>query len=316
MPSIRSKLFIGLLRISSQIRFKMKGKDPDTSAAGVLELRRKTEKSGALMGKLPKDITISALDINGVYAEWVSPSKPDVNGVILYFHGGGYVIGSAQGHRFVVAKFVKGSGIKALCFSYGLAPENPFPIALNNSVDCYKYLLDQGFPSDQIVFMGDSAGGGLCLATLLALKEENIPLPAAAVALSPWTDLKNTADSIKTNIKVDHLTWRDSWVNFAKHYAGENDPGNPLISPLYGDLVGLPPLLIFAGDDELLRDDSVRFAKKAADAGVNVTLHVEKGMFHCYPACAPLFPEATIAKDAICKFVSKHLQDHKQVVEQ
>ena len=174
-------------------------------------------------------------------------------------------------------------------------------------MDAYKYLLSEGIESSKIVFMGDSAGGGLCLATLLALKERKIPFPAAAIALSPWTDLKNTGESLKSNINVDSLTWRDSWIDFSRYYVGQNDPGLPLISPLYGDLHGLPLLLIYAGEDELLRDDSIRFAEKTNAVGVNVTLCVGKRMFHCYPACAPIFPEATKAKNEICEFIKSHV---------
>jgi acetyl esterase/lipase len=223
--------------------------------------------------------------------------------IILYFHGGGLVVGSVKSHRAIVAKFVKGSGIGALAFDYGLAPEHSFPEGLNDSVAAYHYLLGEGIKPSNIVFMGDSGGGGLCLATLLALKDKGITLPAAAVVLSPWTDLANTGDSWETNAEVDTLCWKEAQTIFSKYYVGDNDPKLPWISPLYGDLKGLPPLLIYVGGDELLLDDSVRFAEKAKAAGVNVTLKVGEKMFHCYPACAPLFPEATQAKDEICDFI-------------
>ena len=284
----------------------MKGKSPDTTLAGIYHLREKTSASSGLMGKTPSDMQVIDLNIAGMYAEWLIPSNCDPHRIILYFHGGGYVIGSARGHRVIVAKFAVCSQTRTLCFSYPLAPENPFPDALNSSMNVYQHLLTEGFSSEKIVFMGDSAGGGLCLAVLLALKNENIPLPAAGVVLSPWTDLKNTGKSLETNIKVDSLTWRNSWIDFSKYYCGTADPRNPLISPLYGDLDNLPPLLIFAGEDELLRDDSIRFAQKAKKAGVKVTLRVGEGMFHCYPACAPLFPEATRARDEIGVFIKNH----------
>jgi acetyl esterase/lipase len=217
------------------------------------------------------------------------------------------VTGSCQGHRSVVAKFVKASGVGALLFAYRLAPEHPFPAALEDALAAYRWLLAEGVSPDHIAFMGDSAGGGLGLATLIALRDQAVPLPAAAVALSPWTDLKCTGESLTTKAKVDSLTWKESWAVFSSYYAGENDPGLPWISPLYGDLQGLPPLLIYVGGDELLLDDSTRFAEKAERAGVEVTLRVGEGLFHCYPVCAPLFPEAKQAMVEICTFIKAHL---------
>jgi acetyl esterase/lipase len=161
-----------------------------------------------------------------------------------------------------------------------------------------------------IVFAGDSAGGGLCLATLLALRDKGIPLPAAAVALSPWTDLRCTGASYRRNAGKC-LSPNGTWTAFSSHYVGDHDPALPWISPLYGDLRGLPPLLIYAGGDEILLDDSVRFAEKAQDAGVDVALRVGKGLFHCYPVCAPLFPEATRAMNEICGFIKHHLTNDK-----
>jgi acetyl esterase/lipase len=226
---------------------------------------------------------------------------------MLYAHGGGYVIGSARGHRPHVAKFVKGSGTSALVVDYRLAPEHPFPAALEDTLAAYRFLLAQGMSSSNIVLAGDSAGGGLCLATLLALRDKDLPLPAAAAVLSPWTDLKCTGASLEANRHVDTLTWLESWTVFSKYYVGDNDPENPWISPLYGDLHALPPILIYVGADELLLDDSTRFAEKATEAGVDVTLRIGEGMFHCYPVCSPLFPEAKEAMQEICSFIRGHV---------
>jgi monoterpene epsilon-lactone hydrolase len=167
-------------------------------------------------------------------------------------------------------------------------------------------LLAQGVSSCNIVFVGDSAGGGLALATLLALRDKGIPLPGAAVALSPWTDLRCTGESYRSNARKC-LAPEGTWTAFSKHYVGDHDPGAPLVSPLHGDLHGLPPMLIVAGGDEILRDDATGFADKARAAGVDVTLRVGKGMFHCYPVCAPLFPEATRAMGEICAFINRHV---------
>jgi acetyl esterase/lipase len=207
-----------------------------------------------------------------------------------------------------VAKFVQGSGVGALLFDYGLAPEHPFPDGLNDSVAVYQYLLDEGVKPAKIVFMGDSGGGNLVFATMLALKEKNLPLPAAAVALSPWTDLTNSGDSWEFNAKLDTLCWKEAQSFFADYYAGNHDRTRPLISPVFGDLTGLPPLLIFAGGHETMLSDSVRIAEKARAAGVPVTLTIGEGLFHCYPACAPLFPEAKRALADICDFIRLHIE--------
>jgi acetyl esterase/lipase len=160
--------------------------------------------------------------------------------------------------------------------------------------------------------LGDSAGGGLCLGTLLALRDQHIPLPVAAVAYSPITDFKCAGESHKTKIKKC-LSPEGMAVALAKHYAGEHDIGSPYISPLYGDLHGLPPLLIIAGEDETLCDDAVMFAEKAKEANIDVTLTLGEGMFHCYPAMAPLFPEATAAMNQIAIYIQKHM-GYKKIV--
>ncbi len=305
MASIRSRIFLFLLRNRNLLKFRLGRKpeiDWDTS---IPELREKTEKAGKMFGKLPKDIDVSSAETAKVNGEWISRNDSPEEKVILYFHGGGYVIGSAEGHRVHVAKVVAGSGVKALVFDYRLAPENPFPAALEDSIYVYKRLLDKGITPSNIVFMGDSAGGGLFLATLLALKDKKMELPSAAVALSPWTDLKCTGESLKTNAEVDTLSWAESWTVFSHYYARDEERTNPHMSPLYGDLKGFPPLLIFAGNDETLRDDSTRFAKKAEEAGVEVKITVGEKMFHCYPICSPIFPEAKEAMDEICVFIRK-----------
>jgi monoterpene epsilon-lactone hydrolase len=307
MPSLQSRLFLFVLKHRHLFRFQLKRRATIDWNTSMPQLRQEAEKTSKLFGKLPKGIEVSPVSIDDFYAEWILPSQATKDKAILYFHGGGYVMGTVQAHRTHVAKFVIGSGIGALLFGYRLAPEHPFPGALDDSVTAYRWLLAQGVSPSHIVFVGDSAGGGLCLATLIALRDKNIPLPAGAVALSPWTDLKCTGESYRTKTKVDSLTWPESWTIFSKYYVGENDPGNPWISPLYGDLQELPSLLIYVGEDEVLLDDSTRFAKKAKDAGVDVTLKVGKGMFHCFPVCAPLFPEAKQAMDEICAFIKGHV---------
>ncbi|MFH1808057.1 MAG: alpha/beta hydrolase [Pseudomonadota bacterium] len=307
MPSLRSRLFVFALRFRLWLKSRRGGPEVITEDTSIAELRARVEKSAGMFGKLAPGFTIEPVDIEGLNAEWLRPPAAAGDKALLYFHGGGLVVGSARSHRNIVQKFAGACGVPALVFDYGLAPEQPFPRALEDSLRAYRHLLDGGLAPQDIVFMGDSGGGNLCLSILLACQRDGLPLPAAVVALSPWTDLTNSGASYQENLERDHLTWRNSAAVFARYYAGEHALDDPLVSPLHGDLRGLPPLLLFAGSDELMRDDSVRFADKARAAGVDVTLHLGEGLFHCYPACAGLFPEATQALQVIARFVQGYL---------
>lgn len=306
MPSLKSRLFIGLMKYRNRKRFKL-GKRPvvnwDTS---IPELRKQADNPPKFMAKLPRGVTFKPADIGSVYAEWITIDAEDRTRAILYFHGGGYVIGSVKGHRPHVSKFVHGSGVNALLFDYRLGPENPFPAGLEDALHAYKWLLTHGYGSRNIVFAGDSAGGGLCLATLLAAKDRGLPMPGGAVTLSAWTDLTCSGETLTSNESVDPLTWRDSWEVFSRYYLGDHDPRDPYASPLFGDLTGLPSLLMYAGGDELLLSDTTRFAEAAARAGVKVTLKVGEGMFHCYPVLGKLFPESAVAMQEVCAFIESH----------
>ncbi len=306
MPSLQSQLLISIMRNRHLLRFRLKREVWDFNTS-IPDFRRQCE-AGARRMKLPERIEVSPVTIEGVtgiqnrQAEWLIPCGATKDKVILYLVGGGYVSGSCTDHRAMVAKITKGSGVTTLLFDHRLAPEDPFPAALEDAVTAYRWLLDQGVLPSNIVLGGDSAGGGLCLATLLALRDEGIPLPAAAVALSPWTDLALTGESYRTKLKAS-IDPPGMSVVCSKYYVGENDPRLPLISPLYGDLRGLPPVFICVGTNETMLDDSTRFAEKAKAAGVDVTLRVWEGMVHCFPLMAPLFPEATQALEEVCAFI-------------
>lgn len=307
MPSLRARLFTFVLRHRHLLRPRAKRRDVIDWNTSIPDLRRDIAKAVRLFGKVRAGIEIRPERIDGLYAEWVIPPGAGSESAILYFHGGGYVMGSCENHRVHVAKFATGSRTRALLFDYRLAPEHPFPAALEDSIAAYRWLLAQGVSPLNIAFMGDSAGGGLCLAALLTARDRGMPMPSAAVALSPWTDLKCTGESYRTKAGVC-LGPKGSWTVFAKYYAGESDPGLPLISPVYGDLHGLPPVLIYAGEDEVLRDDSICFAAQAKEAGVDVSLRIGPGMFHCYPVCGRLFPEAGRAMDEICSFIKDRIE--------
>jgi len=313
MQSLKSKLILGLLLNSHLFKLQLNRKPFDPSPEGIQRFRNQTEKAGKMFGRLPKDVEIKPLVIGNRYAEWVKIPQTALNKAILYFHGGMYLFGSPQAHRQHVIKFVKGCNMNALVTDYRLAPENPFPAALDDALQAYDYLLSQGYDPTDIVFAGDSAGGGLCLAALLAIKEKGLPLPAAAAALSPWTDLMLTGKSYQTNKKVC-FSPDGCAENASRMYAGGQDRRNPLISPLYGNLDGLPPLHISAGGNEILLDDSIQFAEKARAAGVDVTFRTDQGMCHCYPIFGDLFRESKSALAEICqffKFYSKKDMKHE-----
>lgn len=304
MPSIQSRLLVFMIKYGGLIsgRKRTTHVDWDTD---IPALRAEVERSAGSFGKLPEGLSLEEIDIDGLHAYWILPPGGSRERVLLYFHGGGYVVGSARSHIGVTSKYVKGSGAAALLIDYGLAPEHPYPEGLNDALKAYRWLQAQGIPAGRIVLGGDSGGGGLCLSALVALRDAGDPSPAAAFALSPWADLTNSSESVRTNRVKDGLSWTGSQEVFAKYYAGENDPRHPHISPVYADLHGLPPLRLYAGGDETLRDDSVRFAEKAQADGVDVRLTVGEGLFHCYPAVAPLIPEATQAMAEICTFIQE-----------
>jgi acetyl esterase/lipase len=308
MPSFQSRLFVFLLKYRHLLRFQKKRTTKVDDRTSLEALRAEVERGADFFGKLPEGFTLEPVRIGELDAEWMRPKDGPKDKVFLYFHGGGLVVGSIRAHRGIVAKFVNECDISALLFDYGLAPENPYPAGLNDSVAAYKYLLEQGIKPSGIAFMGDSGGGNLVFSSMLALKQQGLPLPAAAVALSPWTDLTNSGESWQFNAVKDTLCWKEAQSTFSRYYAGSNDPKDPLISPLFGDLSGLPPMLIYAGGDETLLSDSTRLAEKAKAAGVDVTLHIGEGLFHCYPACAPMFPEANAAMNEIAGFINKHLK--------
>jgi acetyl esterase/lipase len=241
----------------------------------ILELRQKLEndvKKNAIWLKLPKNIEVLSVSAGGIPSEWIIPLKSSKDKVILYLHGGGHAIGSCNTHRTLVAYIAEASNVRALLLEYRLAPEHPFPTPLEDAIAGYRWLLDEGISPHNIVIAGDSAGGNLCLTTIISLRNRNIPLPSAVICLSPDTDLSWKGESIKTNASIDPMLTVES-LSISNYYIGNNDPCHPLISPLYADLHGLPPMLIQVGSHEILLSDSTRFADKARKAGVDVTLN-------------------------------------------
>ncbi|MFZ5428975.1 MAG: alpha/beta hydrolase [Bacteroidota bacterium] len=308
MTSFKSRLFNMMIRNSYLFRGRLKKETFDMNTS-IAQFREDCEKGAARYAKLPAGVEVKPDAIDGIKAEWLIPSGSNPEKVIMYVHGGGYVSGSCSDHRGFVSKFAAFTGVSNLVYEYGLAPENPYPAAVEDSVRVYRWLLTSGFKPGNIIIAGESAGGGLTLAILLYLKDHNIPLPKAGVAISPWTDLTCSGETYTTKNKVSPAPL-NSWHVFAKHYAGENPLTLPYISPLFGDLNGLPPLFINSGMDDELFDDGRLFAEKAMDAGVDVTFRAGEKMLHCYPLLAPMFPEATEAMDEMVAFIKRQLNQN------
>ncbi len=313
-PSWQSRLFNFYLRNSHFLKLQMK-REAWTMETSIPEFRADCEKYAARLAKVPEGIQTVPVAIDplpaGLAAEWIVPGQaagftPGQGPAIFYVHGGAFVSGSCSDHRMHVAKFVQASGVPALQFEYRLAPEHPYPAAIEDILTAYRWLLAQGVSPARVVIAGESAGGGLTLSTLLALRDQGVPLPAAAVALSPLTDCAFTGESHRTKARVC-LSPPGMNAVCSHYYLAGQDPRLPYISPLYGDLHGLPPLYICVGDDETLRDDSTRFAAKAAASGVDVTLEVKKGMVHCYPILPPFIPESGQAMLEIGAFIKAHV---------
>jgi epsilon-lactone hydrolase len=252
---------------------------------------------------LPEGTTIEVVDAGGVLAEWVSVASASGDAVLLYLHGGGYCIGSINTHRGMAARLAQACRARALNLDYRLAPEHPHPAAVDDAVAAYRWLLDRGVAPAQIVLGGDSAGGGLVMATLLALRDAGHPLPVAGFCLSPWVDLECSGETMTTKADVDPMVGKDGLTEMAAAYAGDHELRHPLVSPLHADLSGLPPLLIQVGTAETLLDDAVRLADRARNAGMDVRLEAWDDLVHVFQAFAPMVPEAVEAIDGIGRFV-------------
>ena len=258
------------------------------------------------MAPRPEDVTFTPLEAGGRPAEWVAAPGAGEQQALLYLHGGGYCIGSIKTHRLLAADLSRAAGVRVLLVDYRLAPEHPFPAAVDDAVAAYRFLLDAGFDRRRLAIAGDSAGGGLTAATLLALRDSDTPLPAAAALLSPWLDLSQSGESMTSRADVDPMVQREPLQRMADAYLAGADARMPLASPLFADLRHLPPLLIHVGTAETLLDDARRFAARASEAGVEATLEVWDDMIHVWHAFGFL-PEARDANARVGSFLRQHL---------
>jgi epsilon-lactone hydrolase len=278
-----------------------------TPAPPIEELRKQMETMLHFVPSPPRGTQSSRVDAGGIKALRVATSQALDGRRVLYLHGGGYVMGSPDHYGDFLWRIARVTSARVVCPYYRLAPEHPFPAALDDAIRVYSWLLSEGTRPRELVIMGDSAGGGLAFATLLRLRDEGLPLPAAAVALSPWTDLALTGTSITQNARRDLTLMPERAATFARHYLTDADPRHPYASPLYGDVRGLPPILIQVGSDEILRDDSVRMAEKLRAAGTPVELQIGHRMHHVWQLYARVLPEGRAAVARIGAFLERRL---------
>ena len=295
MPSLRSRG----LRLILDVRRALFDWD-----APVERYRSQLKREGRLF-KPPRDVDVQPVMAGDVPAEWLIPPEASPRSVILYLYGGAWTLGWTNIHRRMVAHLCRAAACRALAVDYRLAPEHPFPAALEDCLGAYRWLLKGGSLPRDIVIAGNSAGGNLTLATLMSLRDAGDPLPDAAVCISPATDLEGTGESFWT--KKDPVQTPEFVLAMVRHYASGQDLRSPLLSPHYGDLRGLPPLLIHAGGDEMFLSDATRLADQARAAGVDVSLVVWPRMWHAWHLLAPWLPEARQAIDAIGAFVRERL---------
>jgi len=255
---------------------------------------------------VPDDVRCEEVDAGGVPGEWITTPEAREDRVVYYFHGGGYVLGSVNTHREMISRLSRAAGARALAINYRLAPEDPFPAAVYDAVAGYQWLLSMGIEPRRIVIAGDSAGGGLTAAALVALRDAEVPLPAAGVCISPWADMECTG--------VAKLAAREGGIEYqgilkmAKTYVGDADLKTPLASPIHADLTGLPPLLIQVGGAEELIEDAILLEARARQCGVDATLETWEDMFHVWHTFAPMLPEGQQAIDRIGEFVREKMR--------
>lgn len=298
MPSYQARLTRALVRINTALV-------PSFSPVGYQRFMISEVAPRIASGGESCDLE-NAVDCT-VPASWVVPRSAADDGVILYLHGGGYVIGSIKSHRKMVEQIAEAAGCRALIIDYRLAPECEFPGAVEDAAAAYRWLMSTGYSPENIVIAGDSAGGGLTVAALVSLRDSGEPLPAAAVLLSPWTDLQVVGGSASSNARRDPMLDVNGLRVWAGMYAGSHDPRAPLASPIHAELTGLPPMLIQVGSYEILLDDARRLADRAERDGVPVDLEVWEGMWHVWQFFSPRVPESAEAIARIGEYCREKL---------
>jgi monoterpene epsilon-lactone hydrolase len=300
MPSWQSALFGRLTRLS---RPRTVGAETDSN-----ELRRQFEYFSERFGPVPNDAIFEPAQIGPVKGEWVRVDGAAAHRLILYFHGGGYVSGSPETHRTLIARLCSAAQANAFSVAYRLAPDFAFPAGLRDGIDAYRHLLQRGLSASQIVLAGDGAGGGLAFACLLAIRNAGLAMPAGCVAMSSWADLSLTGWSMLQNARNDAaLSWELLFMS-ARHYLKKQSPTDPYASPVYAKFHEFPPIMVHAGSLEILRDDASRLGDRAAEAGVPVSVEIYDGMQHVFQASAYV-PEARISLNRLGQFIRQRVPD-------
>lgn len=276
----------------------------DVQTADVHKIRRRLDFIGRLLIRA-FGVRVERTTVAGLYAEWLRPKRAPDDKVLLYLHGGAYVIGSCRSHGQMVSHIARAAGINALVPEYRLSPEHKFPAAIEDCVAVYRELLTSGIRPENIVIAGDSAGGGLTVATLLSLRDSGDPLPGAAVLLSPYLDVTASGESATTRADQDPWFRASDMKVVVSNYCGADELKNPLVSPVFAEVQGLPPVLIQVGDDEILLSDSTRFADKIRAAGGTVDIEIWPEMWHVFQLFVGKMPEARQAINKIGDYVRR-----------
>ncbi len=292
-------------QLDAVVGIMRQGAGPDLSAAPAVA----RSQFDAMLANIPspEGLAFSQGTAGGVPAMWSDSPGAAADRTLLYLHGGAFVIGNAVGYRPVWGGLARAAGARGLAIDYRLAPEHPFPAAVDDAVAAYRWLLAEGRKPGSIVIAGDSAGGGLAVSMLVKARDEGLPMPAAALAISPWSDLECVGQSIVTKAQADPALDKAGLVNMAAHYLGRRSPREPLASPIHADLRGLPPLLIQVGSAEILLDDAIRLAGVAGAADVRTTLEVWPGMPHVWHAFSFMLDEGRDATVRAGEFFRSNL---------
>jgi len=293
-------LLRSILRASLRLTLK-----PMLGPTPAITTQRRLLKLLGVATRVPRDVKVTPRQIGAAPGEVLQPPSPTPGGVILFLHGGGYCVGSLDSHRPLSATLAKASGLPVFALDYRLAPEHPYPAALNDAVSAYRALLDEGH--SRIILAGDSAGGGLALATALSLRDASLPPPAALLLVSPWGDLGCGAATMVSNAAADPMLSQASLQRWAAAYVGRVPTDHPLCSPLFADLKGLPPVILQAGSDEILLDDTLRLEKALKQAKVPVTLQVYPGLWHDFHLQAGILDDADQAIGKLAEFACASL---------
>ena len=299
--SLRTKFINFLMRHTVKPLLRRQGADIDL-------IRRRMGSDPSKVKTLPETIESFVVEIDGLKIERISSKTLTRTRALLYFHGGGYVLGASPGHRDLAAALAEMADLAVYLVDYRLAPEHPFPAAVDDALQAYQWLLEQGFESSQIILGGDSAGGGLAVSTLLNLKNLGLAAPAAAMLLSPWLDLSLSGASVETNEHADVVLSKSVLVAWADHYLQGRDALAPLASPIYGDLVGLPPVLVHVGSTEILRSDSEDLVDRIIEHDGSAVLKVWDDLPHVFQVLSGRLPEAKASLKLLADYCAQQLQ--------